>query len=435
MSTIDTATLTETGRVTGLPCAAGVALSGTQLFVSHGCDQWGGAIARVDTATAAAPVAVDPGQQWYAQPRIAAAAGRLVAVQNGVSPSEIVSYAVDGATVTRGAATQVDEGDTLALSPDGTRVAASDYSPYGVALLDAATLVQSGSLPTAAYPGDVAFSRDGALLAQGLKVGAPGNLYVFDAGTGALRTTRRAVVPGQSTASVVPGTIVFGAAGDRLFSLYTGVSGGTVALVTSPTTPPVTTSVSLTLKSPATYGAKLVAVATVPGVPGARVAFSVTSHGTTRTTTVTANSSGVATAQITAPYSGKVIARYAGDTRHAASASPVRAYTAPSRTTLTQSGAYKIVGSVRYYRSAGAVTFTGRVAPAGTRTVTVTLEGYVNGTWVVDSRTTLTTYSDGVLPFGLSSAPSGVTMRVRVRFAGDSLNRGSTSTAALFRIG
>jgi len=435
VSTIDTATLTETGRVTGLPCATGVALAGAQLFVAYGCDQDGGAIARVDTATGGDPVAVDADQRWYQQPRIAAVAGRLVAVEQGLTPAEAVSYAVDGTSVTRSGAAKLDKGDTLALSPDGTRVAASDYSPYGVALLDAATLTQTGSLPTGAYPGDVAFSRDGSRLAQGLGTTYGANLYVFDAATGALRTTRKATVPGQSATSVVTGSIAFSAAGDRVFSLVTGVVGGTVVLATAPTTAPVSTSVSLTLTSPRTYGAKLVAVARVAGVPSAKVAFTVASNGTTRTTTVRANASGVATASISAPYGGKVTARYAGDTGHAASTSPVRGYTAPSRTTVTQSGAYKIVGGVRYYRSASAVRFMGRVAPAGTRTVTVTIQAYVGGAWVVGSRTTLTTLSDGLRPMALSSAPSGVTMRVVVRFGGDSSNRASVSTPALFRIG
>jgi hypothetical protein len=435
VSTIDAVTVAETGRVTGLPCATGVALAGAQLFVSYGCDQDGGAITRIDTVAGGDPVAVDADQRWYRQPRIAAVSGRLVAVQQGLTPAEAVSYAVDGTTVTRTAAAKLDQGDTLALSPDGTRVAASDYSPYGLALLDAATLVETGSLPTGSYPGDVAFSRDGSLLTQGLKVTYGANLYVFDAGTGTRRTTRKAVVPGQSATSVVNRSIVFSTGGDRVFSLVTGVSTGTVVLATSPTTPPAQTSVALTLKSPATYGAKLVAVASVPGVPSAKVAFTVASNGTTRTTTVTASTSGVATAQISAPYGGKVTARYAGDTRHTAATSPVRAYTAPSRTTLAQSGAYKTVGSVRYYRSAGAVKLMGRVAPAGTRTVTVTIEGYVGGRWVVGSRTTLATYSDGMLPMQLSSAPSGVTLRAVVRFGGDSLNRASVSSPAQFRIG
>jgi hypothetical protein len=268
----------------------------------------------------------------YSPPRLAAAAGRLVAVQVGVAPSDLVSDAVDGTTVTRGAAVRVDQGDTLAVSPDGTRVGASSYGPYGVALLDAVTS-----------------SRDGALLAQGLSTSYDASLYVFDAGTGALRTTRRPVVPGSSAVSVVGGSTVFSAGGDRVFALATGAGGGRVMLVTAPTTAPASTSVSLAPKPAAACGGKVVATATVKGLSKPKVTFTVESNGTTRTTTVTGTTAGVATASISAPYSGRITARYAGDTGHLGAAA-AKSYTAPSRTTLTQSGYYRTVNGVRYFR-------------------------------------------------------------------------------------
>jgi hypothetical protein len=118
----------------------------------------------------------------------------------------------------------------------------------------------------------------------------------------------------------------------------------------------------------------------VKGASKPRVTFTVESNGTTRSTTVTGSTSGVATASITAPYSGKITARYAGDTGHVGSAA-VKAYTSPSRTTLTQSGYYKTVKGVRYYRSVSAVKLKGMVAPAGYRQVTLRLEVSRNGTW------------------------------------------------------
>jgi hypothetical protein len=114
VSTIDTTALKQTGLITGFPCATDVALAGAQLFVSYGCDA--GAIARVDTTTEDAPVAVDESMSWYAPPRLAATAGRLVAVQQDANPADLVSYAVAGTEVTRGATVQVDSGDTLAES-------------------------------------------------------------------------------------------------------------------------------------------------------------------------------------------------------------------------------------------------------------------------------------------------------------------------------
>jgi hypothetical protein len=67
--------------------------------------------------------------------------------------------------------------------------------------------------------------------------------------------------------------------------------------------------------------------------------------------------------------------------------------------------------------------------------VTVTIQAYVGGAWVVGSRTTLTTLSDGLRPMALSSAPSGVTDAGRRPVRGRLRNRASVSAPALFRIG
>ena len=432
VSTIDTTALKQTGLITGFPCATDLALAGAQLFVSYGCEA--GAIARIDTTTEDAPVAVDESMSWYAPPRLAATAGRLVAVQQDATPADLVSYAVAGTEVTRGATVQVDRGDTLAVSPDGTRVAASSYSPYGVRLLDAGTLETTATLPTAAYPGDVAFSRQGGLLAQGLSTTNSAGLYVFNTATGALRTTRRPVVPGQPSVSIVEGSTVFSVGGDRVFALATGSSGGTVVLVTAPTTAPTSTSVTLALKPAATYGGKVVATATVKGASKPRVTFTVESNGTTRSTTVTGSASGVATASISAPYSGKITARYAGDTGHVGSAA-VKAYSSPSRTTLTQSGYYKTVKGVRLLPlglggEAQGHGGAGRL-PAGDAAP----RGEPERQWVLADSATGYTNVDGSVPITMTQGAKGVTYRVGVRFLGDAWNRASSAPAAYFRIG
>lgn len=182
---IDATTLHVTATYTGMQCPADVALAGGKLWFSDGCGA--GSIGSVDTSTIPATVtrAVVP-DTWSAAPRLAsggAGTSVLAAGESGVSPSQLATYDVSGATPRLLA--KVDDPNvcsnlgSLAVSPSGADVAVACGSPYHVSVLKAADLSAEGYYgESSPYPAAAAVSSDGGFVAAGFSQHTP-NVQVF----------------------------------------------------------------------------------------------------------------------------------------------------------------------------------------------------------------------------------------------------------------
>ncbi|MEV0824333.1 YncE family protein [Nonomuraea rubra] len=173
---IDTAALTVTRRIdlTAYPCPSSLALSGSSLFVGHGCGKsWdGGALSLDLSATSPEPVRITANLNQA--PLVTAAGNTLVVGETGISPADLFVY--DGTASPATLRGVINSSSSylrdLAITPDGSMVVSAFEAPYIFDAWDTTSLTKArtyGTGPTIeGHPVAVAISSDGAHVAGAL---------------------------------------------------------------------------------------------------------------------------------------------------------------------------------------------------------------------------------------------------------------------------
>ena len=435
IAVIDTSTQTETGRFTVDSCPTHLAWSAGRLFYSFGCNpgQNSSGVASIDPANPGPPVAAL--SNLYAPPLLAGTSSTLVVGAVGLDPSNIDTYAAasDG-SLTHDANNRTNENlQDMTVTPDGAHLLTASGAPYQITQFDLPSLAQTLVLPGVAYPHAVAVSPDGSRIAAGFD-SYDDHVRLYD--TNGTVLWKRYVTTGQVPSGawanpmdqVIPGALTFSPDGTQVYALITDASAtGAVSLFHS-VLDPTPTSLAVSIPSVA-YGKAHVASVTLNGAPGGAVRLTRSSNGVTTTGTVTTGSSGTANQSFSSPYSGTVVATYLGDPAHYP-ATLTRAYTSASKTAIVLSGYYRTVSGVRYYHSYKNVHARITVSPKATgRPVNIVLWRRSGTKWVRQSALVGHTNSSGDVYIYLRSAPSRVRIRIAAAFAGDSLDRKSSTTS------
>ena len=249
---IDTATLAELRRIpvgSSYPCPRRLALDGARLVIGYGCDQWGGGVLAVDVS-AASPEILPVWTDGYGAPLVAAAGGVIATGSGGLSPAQILVFAVDGSSVTLRGVVPAEWGGAsnlqdVALTRDGSTALQAAGWPYYHAAYDTTTLTEIRRYGEGLgyYPNAVTVSPDGAYVALGR--GASRVLSVHRVADGGLLSEAD-----PTNGDLVNGSLAF--AGDDVFGLVNDWQSGQYYLwrVAGATLP--TSSVSLTGPASAT---------------------------------------------------------------------------------------------------------------------------------------------------------------------------------------
>ncbi|HET6210685.1 MAG TPA: hypothetical protein VFD94_09905, partial [Jatrophihabitans sp.] len=271
---IDTTTLTVKANWAAGGCVTSMAIASGRLFFSHGCSS-PYAIASLDQATGGSAVASGTTDTFYQAPVLAAANGHLVAAEGTV-----YSYtAASDGTLTELAKSSFGVDRQLAISPDGSQVAAAEMAPYQVVQFDTATMTEDETYPTGAYPNAVAFNGAGNRLAAGLTPSGNSSVQLYDTGTG---TELSSIGPADTmgyTRQGIAGTVSFGpdltGKPDALvYSLAEDYSNGAYLQVAS-VAPLTIAHLTLALSSPKAWGQPLLASVNFPGHPNTALTLKV----------------------------------------------------------------------------------------------------------------------------------------------------------------
>lgn len=436
---VDTSTLTVDTRWTAERCPTDVALSGTYLVYSHGCEQHGAELSVLDLGTGQA-VGRPTEDRFYEPPLLAATGDQVVAGEPGLSPASLTSYTVSAQGLARNTElrTQGSYLNDLAASPTARTVVPTMGSPYDLTTYDATTLASGTVYDAGPYPHAVAFSPDGTLLAGGLDPASGGQLYLYDTTTGQTvlkGTATPADNPDSGNPAVRSQTLTFADADTIHAVLHSSGQDGRQWLMTASTHPPASTSTKLKATSPTTYGRKLVLTATVsPKRSGLTVRFTVSSGGKERTYKARTNSSGRARVSVTARHSGTAEAVFAGSPKYTASADDAR-FTVPSKLGQKLAGPHRTRKGVAVYRSVKDVQVVTTLAPtASGRGVKAVLRCYYQGSWRPVTSGDFPLDGAGRLWLTVTRMEKGFRYRIDVSFGGDSLNRKSSLRGKPFKV-
>ncbi|MBC2906991.1 YncE family protein [Streptomyces cupreus] len=187
ISAIDTATLQETARYsTGAGTAPQYpAIAGGKVWFGYGGEPWGG-IGYVDLS-GPDPVIHAPsggGRTFASAPILASSPGNpglLVAGDASVSPPVLAVYDVSTGDERQTAHTSISGGSVadLAVTPDGKDVVVASGAPYYHQSYSTSDLSPSNRYTTGAYPNAVAITPDGSTLAAGLYAPYDPDVYLF----------------------------------------------------------------------------------------------------------------------------------------------------------------------------------------------------------------------------------------------------------------
>jgi YVTN family beta-propeller protein len=131
---IDTAALTITRRIdlTAYPCPSNLALSGSRLWVGHGCGtSWsGGAISLDLSATSPEPVRILTNVSGA--PLVVAAGNTLVVGEAQISPADLFVYDLSAGPATLRGVIKTESSylKDLAITPDGSMAVSAFEAPY-----------------------------------------------------------------------------------------------------------------------------------------------------------------------------------------------------------------------------------------------------------------------------------------------------------------
>ncbi|MEU8935448.1 hypothetical protein AB0D30_36870 [Streptomyces sp. NPDC048409] len=264
ISVVDTATLTETRRIsTGAGTEPeSLALAGGRLYFGYQATVFDGGIGSVALTGAIPTVSLDDNPVWYSKPRLASSPGapdRLVAADSEGSLGMRV-YDVSSGTLQETAYSDAVGGvKDMAITPDGSSVITANGSNYYHQRWRLSDLTEEAQYDTGPYPNSVAVDSHGTV-AAGIVAGGQWDVYIYRPGeTAAYRTV--ALSPGY--ADLLDRGVAWAPDGSRLFTTRFPYSGefvldivddiakasSTITLSAPPTNPigtPVTVTGKLT---------------------------------------------------------------------------------------------------------------------------------------------------------------------------------------------
>jgi YVTN family beta-propeller protein len=370
---IDAATLAELRRIpvgSSYPCPRRLALDGTRLVIGYGCDQWGGGVLAVDVS-AASPEIVPIWTDGYGAPLVAAAGGVIATGSAGLSPAQILVYAVEGSSATLRGVVPAEWGGAsnlqdVALTRDGSSVIQAAGWPYYHAAYDTTTLTETRRYGDGLgyYPNAVTVSPDGAYVALGR--GASRVLSVHRVADGGLLSEAD-----PTHGDLVDGSLAF--AGEDVFGLVNDWPNGRYYLwrVAGATLP--TSSVSLTGPASATAldpltltGRLTFSDGAAPGVATLTVTRSLADGSTATLPSVTTAADGTFSITDRPQDAGSVTytATWAGDSGHRGSSGSFTVLVESRSATLTLTGPATSEAGKRI-RLSGSLLLDGTTPKAG----------------------------------------------------------------------
>ena len=435
VAAIDTTSLTVTSTWSAGACVRSLALSGSVLFFSYGCDSGSGLLGAL-SVTDGSSLDTGVATTFYYAPLLAVAGSTLVVATPGITPSPVNRYDISGNTLTVGTdSLGLENVESVAASADGSSVASASGGDYQFVTYNPSNLAQTATFPADAYPTDVAFSHDGTLLAGGLDNTGGDELWVFNRATGSKVVSAAMPIYGSGYGlPVISGTLTFSEDDSRVFAVVWDYGTSTSYLATTLTKRPARTSVTLSVNSPKHFGAKATAVAHT-GVSHAHVTLSVVSNGKTRIHHLTASAAGVVRYSWKPTYNGKVTVSFQGDLTHLGSQRSA-SYRAPSTIKVRMTTPAGRAGGVLRYHSASNVASGGAVRPyAYGRTISTWLMAYRGGRWVKVDTVSQSENTHGAVYVHLVSGRPNTLYKFHYLFKGDSFNPGSQKDSPRFTIG
>jgi hypothetical protein len=394
---IDTGTLQVLRKIDldGHACPTNLALSGSRLWVGHGCGQWGGGVVTLDVSTTSATV-FGVADNMYGAPLVAAAGGVLAIGEAGLSPASFRVYSVNGEQTTLRGTISGDASNLadLAITPDGGLVIAASGYPYSHVGYDTGTLAEvrryGNFLP---YPNAAEISPDGRYLAAGRNGSPDVSIYTVADGTVVNQAD-------NSAGDLVPGNVAF--LGMDVFAVLNDwqnnqfylwrIVGATLPKSAISLTPPA----SATALDPMTITGRLTLTdGTAPGVQQLKVTRTVP-DGTSTTLSATTAADGTFTVTDTPPVSGdlRYDVSWDGNATYQGSNASVTVTVAARAATLTLTGPATGEDGKRL-RLSGTLSFDGK-APAQPQTLAVSKtiwNNQVDG--ITESLPAVTTDSQG----------------------------------------
>jgi WD40 repeat protein len=443
ISKIDTATLTETSRMSVSPISLPMqlALANGKLWVAHGCGGGSAGIASMNldgTGIADQSMGVS-----YCPVLAATATTNLVATgDTGLSPATLNLYDVstDPPTLVEsswspGGASDLNQ---LVFSPDDSRLLSASNNPGAVQSFSASDLSLAATYPLAdGGPNSVAITEDGAFIAAsaGYAWYDP-DIFVFPAGD---TTPVRRWDFNSTTKVMVDRGLAFSPNGSKLFAVSTNDATGKLEfrVYSRPTLALLATTTSLSVSSSTvTYGHAVTLKAHVSGARSGRIAFYKTPYSGTRTLikSVSVNDSGNASISTKPARKTRYAARFEGNDKYDASTSAGRTVSVRARTRVALTGFYARSGRYKLYRAGQNPAVKGTVAPnhAGS-SLKFVAQVYYAGAWRSTATATFTISSDGSA-YAQLIGPSRGTYRVQTRFGGDADHLGSKSRWAYLKV-
>jgi YVTN family beta-propeller protein len=262
ISVIDTATLTETRRIsTGTDTEPeSVALVGDQLFFGYQATIFDAGIGSVAIAEASPTVRLDDNPVWYGKPRLASSSGapdRLVAAESQGAAGMRV-YDVGSGTLQETAYSDaVGDVEDVVVTPDGSSVITANGSNYYHQRWRLSDLTEEAQYDTGPYPNSVAVDSHGTV-AAGIVAGGDWDVYLYRSGE---TTAYRTVALSWPYMDLLPRGVAWAPDGNRLFATRFPYSGEVILdivtdvakasstiTLSAPPTNPVGTPVTVTGK-------------------------------------------------------------------------------------------------------------------------------------------------------------------------------------------
>ncbi len=440
ISKIETATLTETSRMSVAPLSlpTNLALAGGRLWFAHSCQSGGGAGSISLDGAGVRDETTLPG---YC-PTFATSPGNtnlLAAGDMGISPTTLYIFDVSADTPTLVSSVR-DPGGAgnlrdLAFMPDASRLLSASGAPYMVQSFLSSDLSLAATYPTGPYPIAVAVTSDGAYVAAGADASYDKDVFVFPA---ASTTPVRSWDFSSTGKKLVAGGLAFSPNAGRLFATSTNDATGKLdfRVYTNPTVPLTATTTSLTAsRTTVRYGGSVTFTAHVSGPRSGTMRLYEKPYGGTKSLLKSAAVNASGNASFTVRPSGKTTysAEFVENDRYASSTSAGRMISVRSRTALLLSGGYGASGKYRLYRAGGKAYMRGTVYPnhAG-HSLKFVVQRYGAGAWRTDASATYSIDSSGSSYAYFWTNGNG-TFRARVLFGGDADHLGSRSPWKFFK--
>jgi hypothetical protein len=441
ISKIDTATLTESGRLAVAPKSEphAVALAGGRVWFGHDCgDPESGMSSMATDGSGLIHYPRTPGTYpWYC-PTFATSPtdpNLLIATDLGLSPPKL--YVFDVASATHPLTLKTSKDSTggfhdMVVSPDGTQLLAPFSSPHDIQVFRLSDLETVGGYSTGGFPNSVAVTSDGSYVAAGREGPWDTDLFIYEASASTPQAEHEfSLTEGTGAGTLYRGSLAFTADSSRLFVVTHGMSStADFRVLVDPVAPkePTTTTLSASATSVA-YNGTVTLTAHVDAHAGGTLSIYATPFNGFKTLVRTAAPS--ASGNITASYAVKKLttftAEYSGDATYAKSWSEGTDVIARAVANATLLRYYGTSGKYRLYRLGANPLIKGSVTPnqAGLY-LTFVAQRYRNGAWrFVDSEGYLIGAGGSVSARLLN--PSRGTYRVRTMFPGSVSNLADNS--------